>query len=179
MIKYSKTLDYLFTEDEKRQLIALLSESFPGYFHKRIYHKNVPTYRYIVQLENQVIGQVGIEYRVINSKNNGSIEIFGITDLCIKKEFQNQGIGKSLLSIIEEDGKKGNINALILFADNHALYLKEGYRNENVSCKFLAIEDLASVGIIDRNMNHCFLVKTISPHLDFTNDNIDMLGYIF
>lgn len=175
----SKKSDFEVSEKEKKELLKLLSDSFPGYFSSRLYYKNVPTFRLLAKQNDQIIAQLGVDYRVIHSRNNGPLQIFGIVDLCVSKDFQQRGIATQLLSTLEEMATESSIDALVLFADDHRLYQKAGFQNIQVTCRFLAIEELSSICILEKDRGDCFMVKNIKHNLDFKNDQIDMLGYVF
>lgn len=175
----SIALDYQLSKKEQKELLNLLIDSFPGYFANRLYYKNVPTFRLLAKQDNQIIAQVGIDCRVINSRNNGPLQIFGIVDLCVSKDFQQKGIGTQFLKTLEDSATKGEIDALVLFADDHRLYQKAGFQNELVTCRFLAVEELSSICVLEKDRGDCFMVKPIRENLDFKKDQIDMLGHIF
>lgn len=179
MYDFSITSDYRLSQKEQKELLQLLCNSFPGYFNYRLYYKNVPTFRLLVKKNDLLIGQACIDYRVIRSLNNGPLQIFGIGDLCVANDFQHKQIGMRSLSTLENLALEGKIDALVLFADDHRLYRKVGFENERVTCRFMAVEDMSSICILDKEMSDCFMVKKLKLGLDFKNDHLDMLGHLF
>ncbi len=171
--------DYDLSKKEHEELLELLMESFPGYFKDRLYFKNIPAFRVLERVKERVIAHAGVDYRVIHSQKNGPLSIFGIVDLCVCKDHQNKGIAGKIISFIKDLAQKKSIDALVLFADDHPFYLKHGFENNSVTCRFLAIEDLSSVCVLEKDMSDCFMIRSLHTNLSFQNDHIDMLGPVF
>lgn len=169
--------DYELSPQETQELQYLLQKSFPGYFMDRLYHKQIPKFRILGKSGGHIIGHIGIEYRVVHSRKYGPLAIFGIMDLCVAEDYRNKGVGLWLMKNIEERAK--NIDAIILFADEHKLYANHEYLNVNVTCKFLAIEEHESLMIMERSMGDCFMIKCIKDSMDLNGDLIDILGCVF
>ena len=130
--------------------------------------------------DNEVIvGQVGIEYRVIRSRKHGVLHIIGLIDTCVDEEYRNRGIATELLLHLERWAKGKTIDAFVAFADDHRLYTKQGYTAPSVTCRLLAIEEHESVQVIEKTMENCFMIKFLKDSLDMQGDHVDMLGYVF
>lgn len=176
-LQLEQKTDHELSRQDRQELRHLLQLAFTGYFLDRLYHKQIPNFRILAKSEGHIIGHAGIEYRVVHSRKYGALEIFGITDLCVAKDYRNKGIGTRLLKHIEKGAK--NIDAIILFADEQKLYANSGYFRANVTCKFLAIEEHESLSVLERNMIDCFMIKCLKESMDMNGDHIDMLGHVF
>src|SRR3990167_3450268 len=146
-------------EIDRSSLREILNECFPDCFSDRIFHKQLPTMRFIAFYKKQLVGQVGIDHRVI-SVDRHFHHIFGIVDLCVTRTFSRKGIGALLITNLENLAIKCGVNHVMAFADKHELYNKLGYKNVKANCKFLAIEDLSSHSLIERDESKILLIKS-------------------
>lgn len=178
-LTFARKADCELTGPERRGLQKLLQNCFPGYFMDRLYHKQVPQYRWLAKDNGCIIGQVGVDYRVIHSKRHGPLSILGIIDTCVDAEYRDQGIASRLLQHLEHWAEGKAVDALIVFADDHRLYEKLGYCVADVTSRFLAIEEHESVKVMEKEMGAIFMVKFAKHTLDLEGDYIDMLGYVF
>lgn len=156
----------------------LLDLCFPDTFEGRTYYKQLPHFRLLLWKAGELVGQLGVDSRVINIEGN-VLGIFGIIDLCVHPREQGVGIASSLLSKVEEIGRLYHRDHLVLMADRHDLYIRSGFnRVEPALTKWLAIDDRKSVSVIQRDMAGCFLIKPLSTQ-PWPSGEIDMLGYLF
>lgn len=169
--------EYEIKKEEIEPIRFLLESSFPGYFSERIYYKQIPTLRLLASLENQLIGHVGIIHRSITVDVQSTV-IFGIADLCVAKSFRSKGIGALLLNNVEELALKYNIAHILAFGDDARLYASLGYHAyANTKCRFLAIDELRSHSVIEREEPSLF-IKSFKK-MDFSEKLIDLLGHLF
>ncbi|OXS99072.1 GNAT family N-acetyltransferase [Notoacmeibacter marinus] len=160
------------------QIVALLDESFPDTFDGRTYFKQLPHFRYLAFEGETVIGQLGVDHRVIRVGGN-IIRIFGIIDLCVRLAHRGAGLASDLLKQVESLAAASNVDFLVLMGDVDTLYIANGFHHVNPAMtKWLAVEDVESVTIIERDLSDCFLVKPLR-HTRWPVGNIDMIGYLF
>lgn len=178
-IKIYKKHDFELSDSEEASIIHLLSKMFPNYFQNRIFFKQIPTYRLIVEDEGKIIAQVGIDCRVIKASQSGILKTQGIIDLCVDPQYQGKGIASYLLKMIEDNAQKQRVDFIFLFADDHRIYQKNGYQRISVNWRFLAIEALTSVKVINKDLDSCFALKPISSHETLDGQHLDMLGYLY
>ncbi|MBA3814601.1 MAG: GNAT family N-acetyltransferase [Alphaproteobacteria bacterium] len=162
---------------DRDALKKILSKSFPECFSDRIFYKQLPTMRLMAFYEKRLIGQVGIDHRVI-SVDKAPYQIFGIVDLCVTREFRNRGIGATLLTTLENLANQCKVNHVLAFANRQELYQKLEYHQVKANCRFLAIEDLSSHSVIERDESKTLLIKSAVDN-DFTDKAIDLLGHLF
>jgi GNAT superfamily N-acetyltransferase len=91
--------EYELTPGQRELIRALLRESVPGYPH-RSYFKQLPQFRLLLQRDDELVGQVGVEHRVIRT-GDSPLRIFGVIDLCVAPTARSQGLGSRLLGEVE------------------------------------------------------------------------------
>jgi len=57
----------------------------------------------LVWQNQSLVGQMGVEYRVLGSQD-GPLRIFGAIDVCVAPECRNQGIATQMLTWLEHPG---------------------------------------------------------------------------
>jgi len=159
---------------------ALLIKGFPGvYPEDRIYFKQVPQFRFLAfNDENELVGQVGLDYRVMNL-NGKAIRVLGVIDLCVSQNERSQGLGSRLLVEIDTFTIGKNIDFHLLFADNMALYLKNGYKRVENRVKWLKINDESQTtnGIGHEAISE-LMIKEVNE-MRWTEGELDLLGYLY
>ncbi|KZK99124.1 GNAT family N-acetyltransferase [Pseudovibrio sp. Ad26] len=174
---------HVFREDEiDRQreagITTLLDKCFPEVFEGRTFFKQLPHFRLIVEERDEIIGQVGVDHRVIKVGEQ-RLKIYGLIDLCVTEARRKQSLASMLLHTAECMAKRAEVDFIVLMADDDALYQKHGFLHVSPALtKWLAIEDLASVMLLERDLSDCFMVKPIGD-TQRPEGQIDMLGYLF
>lgn len=159
---------------------ALLIKSFPEVYPvDRIYFKQVPQFRFLAYNdENELVGQVGLDYRVMNL-NGKRIRVLGVIDLCVSQNERSQGLGSKLLKEIDAFSIGRNIDFHLLFADNMALYLKHGYKRVENRVKWLKINDeLQMTNGIGHEPISEIMIKEVSEK-SWDEGELDLLGYLY
>jgi GNAT superfamily N-acetyltransferase len=170
--------EYAISAEVCSQLQILLDQCFPDIFERRTYFKQLPHVRLVAMDEGSVVGQVGIDGRIVNVGGT-IVSIFGIIDLAVRPEMRGKRIGTQLLAEAERIARAGEREFLVAMADRHDLYLKEGYvRVQPALTKWLAVEDRQSVELMTRDLSGCFMVKPLAEK-SWPAGTIDMLGYLF
>ena len=100
-MKIERIEEFRITKPIRQSIRELLANCFQEYPAGRIYFKQVPDFRFLVWNKEQLIGQMAVEYRVINIANT-IVRIFGVADLCVDKAYQSQKIATNLLLKLEE-----------------------------------------------------------------------------
>ncbi|MEZ4979944.1 MAG: GNAT family N-acetyltransferase [Chitinophagales bacterium] len=70
----------------------------------------------------QIIGQLGIDFRVMRLNEN-AVNVFGLIDLCVDREFRAKGLAKALLAEFERIARTGSykVDFLFLVSDSRVL----------------------------------------------------------
>ncbi|OKH87724.1 acetyltransferase [Thalassospira sp. TSL5-1] len=170
--------EYEITAQNTTALATLLDNCFPDTFDGRTYFKQLPHFRYLAFDGETLIGQMGVDHRVIRVAGE-IIKIFGIIDLCAAQTHRNAGIATKLLEQLEGLATPSNVDFLVLMGDIDTLYLKNGFQHVTPApTKWLAIEDIETFSVIERDLSDCFLVKPLT-NKHWPGGQIDMLGYLF
>ena len=157
-------------------IAALLECCFDGIHEGSTYFKQAPHGRFIAWDNSKLIGHIGFDFRMKRVGNN-VLPILGVIDLCVRAENRRLGVGRALLERAEiyEKGKSFSL----AMADDRRLYEQTGYSllpHSNTTC--LAIDELKSHSVIERDLSEIFLVKRLSDK-QWPEGKIDLLGYLF
>ncbi|WP_191559533.1 GNAT family N-acetyltransferase [Metabacillus idriensis] len=179
-MKIKRVYDYEIDDALRKNIQELLLECFEDDYPKeRIYFKQLPHFRYLIlNDENQLVAQVGLDYRVMNLNGN-PVTVLGVIDLCVTKEYRSNGLGSLLLSEIEKFSQNKLIDFLLLFADNKNLYLKNGYRSVENKCKWFKIdnENQSTLGLGIEVISE-LMIKELG-NVKWHNGELDLLGYLY
>jgi GNAT superfamily N-acetyltransferase len=163
-------------DDDGPELANLLDDAFPDTFVGRTFYKQKPHHRLLAFEQNRLIGHVGIDLRAITIAGD-IYEIIGLIDLCVSSDARAKSIGSALIRAAEAFGAACDFS--ILFADDHRIYLANGYqRIEPAHTRWFAIDELRSHSVIERDLGDCFMAKSLNAR-PWPRGNIDLLGYLF
>jgi GNAT superfamily N-acetyltransferase len=176
-MRIENILEYEISSDVNKLIIELLVDSFPSSPLDRSYYKILPQFRYLVWVEDNLIGHMAIEHRVINNSGTPA-RIFGIIEMCVASAYRSQKIATTLLQQIEELAIKSNVDFLMTFADDHRLYTRNGYQRVTNICRWMKVHEHQTTGIDERTMSDCMMVKLIGSQ-SWQEGTVDLLGYLF
>jgi GNAT superfamily N-acetyltransferase len=153
-----------------------LDTAFPDCFNGRTFFKQKPHQRLLAFEGERLVGHVGLDFRVINV--GGSIlDIMGIIDLCVAKDWQHNHIGSELMTRAEQLAT--GCDFVILYTEEHAFYEKLAFTAKSPApTRWLAIDELKSHSVIERDLSDCFMVKKLRQKR-WPEGEIDLLGYLF
>lgn len=161
----------------EKNILSLLIESFPDVYPRdRIYFKQMPHFRYLAFDKDILIGQAGLDYRVMNL-NGIVIKVLGIIDICLKKEYRGRGIGSKLLETIECFSIAHKVDFLMLFTDVEAFYTRNGFVSVKNKCKWTKIDEHKTLGIGEEEIKELMIKKTGNKVWEY--GCLDMLGYLY
>lgn len=176
-LTYATHQEYELGPAHREALRQLLQSCFPEYFEDRIFAKQAPHFRRIVTDGERVVGQVGVDHRVVRVGEE-SRSIFGLIDLAVDPAYRGRSIGGRLIEDICELGALHGVDAAILMADDHRLYERHGFQNIAPDCQWFGIHELRSLERMGRNLGDCFMVRTLGER-DWPAGPVDFLGYLF
>lgn len=166
--------------DRRREagLVALLDQCFPGFFEGRTFFKQLPHFRLIAEEQDEIIGQAGVDHRMIKVGDQ-NLRVFGMIDVCVAEAHRNRGIAGAMLQKAEELAKRADVDFMVLIADKGGLYLKHGFRHVSPAPgKWMAIHELASIMMLEKDLPEYFMIKPVGDKT-WAEGQIDMMGYLF
>lgn len=162
----------------ERDLARLLEVCFPGTFEGRTYFKQLPHARLIQRHDGEVVGQLGLDHRVIRVDGD-VLRVLGIIDLCVAPHLRRGGRASALLEAAAQVAAKARAEFTILFADNPGVYARNGYRPvKPAMIRWLAVEDRRSCSVQERDFSGTLMVRPVAG-AEFPRGPIDLLGYLF
>jgi predicted N-acetyltransferase YhbS len=159
------------------ELQGLLSTCFPEFLAERTYYKQVPHTRLLARTGGRLVGQVGIDDRVMRFDDRPA-RVFGLVDLCVAPQARGIGCGRALIRGVEKLARRIDINALVALADRPEIYSAAGFTTCDVDATWLAIHDLRSVSVLNRRLDRVFQVKLLRQDLELPR-RVDFLGHMF
>jgi len=169
--------EFSITNGQQKAIHQLLANCFPGYPKDRTYYKQLPNFRYLAFQEDQLIGHLAVEHRII-AIDQKPFTIFGVVDICVAPRFKGKKLATTLLDHLEKLGREHQIDFVILTASEHQLYLKNGYQLHSHTCRWLFINDHQTLGVKNQHLENTILVKGLGE-LKWSEGTVDFLGEIF
>jgi N-acetylglutamate synthase-like GNAT family acetyltransferase len=159
------------------ELQGLLRTCFPGFLAERTYYKQLPHTCLLARTEGRLIGQVGIDDRVMRIDDRPS-RVFGLVDLCVTPGARGMGCGRALIRGVEKLAHNADIDTLVALADRPEIYSAAGFATCDVDATWLAIHELRSVSLLNRRLDGVFQVRFLRRDLELPR-RVDFLGHMF
>ena len=178
MLSIKTVEEYALTAGERSAIQSLLIESFPEEpsLSQRIYYKQLPQRRVLIELDGSIIGQCGIEHRIIGTPT-GPSSILGVIDLCVSEKYRHQGSASELLQWAENHAARHGMEFILLFASDSRLYETQGYKTQFNTLRWMMIDEHETLGIAEEPVKE-LMIKEIGAR-SWPQGLIDMLGYLF
>ena len=155
-------------ETEVETIKGLLVQGFPDEpcFADRIYYKQIPHCRVLAEIDGIIVGQCGLDHRVI-STSEGPARVFGVIDVCVAKSRRGKGLALEILQWVEELAVRSNVDFLMLFASDPRLYLRAGYQSPKTVLRWVAIDEHECHGVFEeQESGNETRAKTCLPSLE-------------
>ena len=163
-------------QDDGPILAELLDKAFPSVFKGRTFYKQQPHRRLLAFEEERLVGHVGLDLRVITI-GGALYEIVGLIDLCVVTDMRRKAVGSALINASEDVGIGHDF--AVLFADDRRIYEANGYKRITPALtRWLAIDELQSHSVIERDLSGCFIAKPLGSRR-WPGGKIDLLGHLF
>jgi GNAT superfamily N-acetyltransferase len=162
--------------DLGQQVQALLQMCFPGY-PSRTYFKLPPHFRYLAMARGALVGQMGVELRVIRVGRE-VVRTFGVVDLGVLPSERSRGLAARLLSEVTEFARTCGMDFIILFADDDRVYTRNGWTRAGNLCSWVKIHDHTTLGLARAEQTGALMVKAIGPQA-WPEGEVDLLGHLF
>lgn len=170
--------EYSLGAERAEAVRALLHEAFPdvGFTRTRTYLKQIPPRRLLAWDGGRLIGHLGLEHRVIGTED-GPATLFGVLDVCVASDARGRGVASAMLEHVEALGRDHAIDFLMLFATDHRLYERNGYRHEDNVLRWSMIDEHKTLGIDEQPLDE-LMIKPIGAR-PWPAGPIDLLGHQF
>lgn len=163
--------------DIHQSISELLQICFDGYPSDRITYNQLPTFRYLIYFEKNVVGHAAIDHRMIRVGDTLQI-IWGISDFCIHPDHQSKGWGKKLMKKIIKKGKSSEACFLVLTSDDSSFYTKLGFERQNARARWVMIHHDQLFGIHERTLKDTIYVFPLDKN-KWPQGAVDFLGTLF
>lgn len=177
-MRIEQHLEMTISESMDKELTRLLQHAFPSIYPNRRYFKQLPHLRLIAYEDERIIGQVGLDFRVMNMDGD-PIHVLGIIDLCVRDEVRGRGVGRALMEKVIDLGEAYPVDFLLLFADRPDLYEQVGFHKVSNTCTWLQIDDENQTirGIGEASFDE-LMVRAVGDKR-WTEGKLDLLGYLY
>ena len=162
--------------DVRPQVEALLQACFPGY-PSRTYFKLPPHFRYLATARGVLVGQMGVELRVIRVGSE-VVRTFGVVDLCVTPGERSHGLAARLLTEVTELARSCGMDFVILFADDDRVYARNGWARAANRCTWVKIHEHTTLGLARAADTGALMVKATGPR-PWPEGEVDLLGHLF
>ncbi|WP_417380776.1 GNAT family N-acetyltransferase [Gimesia sp.] len=159
------------------KITELRNACFPEDSKPRSYFKQLPHFRYLAYEDGILVGQMGIDHRVI-SVGKSVFSIFGVIDLCISRSYRSRGIASELLEQLSALAEEKGIDFLFLVADDHRLYETHGFQIISTSLTWLRIDEHKNYGVGSERIEKELMIKQTGKKV-WPDEPVDLLGYLF
>lgn len=176
-MKIQRIEEFKINEKQHLEISVLLKLCFSSYPANRSFYKQFPSFRYLAYKEKKLIAHLAIIHRVIKVGEENFV-IFGVSDLCVHPDFQQNKIASILLEELETLGKKHKIDFITLIAHEQKLYKKNEFKVYNNNCRWLIINEKQSLGLAQRNLNNALMIKSLGDK-KWENGMVDFQGCLF
>jgi GNAT superfamily N-acetyltransferase len=154
----------------------LRNDCFPEHKAARSYYKQLPHYRMLKYRNEQLIGHMGLDYRVINVGDT-VYKTLGVIDFCVRKENRGKGIGTSMLTALKEYAKNRDVDFVILISDLSGFYIRNGFQQVVAYGSWLRLDEHKNYGVAFEHLEDLFVMPLGDK--EWKSGHIDWLGYMF
>ncbi|HCH1023369.1 TPA: GNAT family N-acetyltransferase [Vibrio parahaemolyticus] len=164
------------SKEQHNAIEVLRNKSFPEHQVARSYYKQLPHMRALKYKDDQLVGHMGLDYRVV-SVGYEIYKVLGVSDFCVDLRFQRQGTGSAMLSQLSEYASTKDVDFIILISELDDFYVANGYQRLNSLSSWLRIHEHKNYGIAVEQVDDLY-VKSISGKT-WSVGHIDWLGYMY
>ena len=176
-MQIEEKIEYDIAPQLHNEITRLRNDCFPESSKERSYFKQLPHFRFLAYEDGILVGQMGIDHRVI-SVGKSVFSIFGVIDLCISSGYRRRGIASELLEQLSALAKEKGIDFLFLVADDPRLYEKNGFQLISTSLSWLRIDDHKNYGVGIERFENELMIKQTGEKI-WPDEPVDLLGYLF
>lgn len=177
-MKFNLVDEYSLDARLREEIRRLLSVSFPqaSYTRTRTYLKQFPPRRLLASEAGQLVGHLGLEHRAIGTAS-GPQEILGMVDVCVSAPWRGRGVASQMLAWVESLARANRIPFLVLFAEKHRVYERNGFHHASNPLRWTKIHEHQTIGIAEEALAE-LMVKAVGA-APWPDGTIDLLGHQF
>ncbi|KHA61503.1 acetyltransferase [Vibrio variabilis] len=164
------------TPEQHHLIRQLRNDSFVEHQATSSYLKQLPHVRVLEMKGGELIGYMGLDYRVI-SVDGQPLKVLGVIDFCVEKNARGQGIGRQMLQGVEQFARTKQVDFVILISDLKEFYLTSGYQQITATQSWLRIHQHRNYGVAVEELDELY-VKPMSEK-PWPSGHVDWLGYMF
>lgn len=160
------------------EIADLRKACFPELVERRSYFKQLPHFRYLAFSGDRLVGHLGVDFRVV-SIGGLAAKILGGIDLCVAEKHRGGGIGSMLLEKLTSLGAEKGVDFILVFADDHRLYERNGFFLVQADVAWLRIDEHRNYGVASEKIEGELMVKQLGEREWPSGAPLDLLGYLF
>ncbi|CAH6923727.1 GNAT family N-acetyltransferase [Vibrio chagasii] len=164
------------SKEQNQAITTLRNSAFPEHQVQRSYYKQLPHMRALQHHEGQLVGYLGLDYRMINVGGH-AFKVLGVIDFCIAEDVRGKGLGSTMLSELDAYAKERDVDFIILISELHSFYSSHGYNRVVAVHSWLRLNEHLSYGIAVEEVDELY-VKSISG-VSWPSGKVDWLGYMY
>lgn len=164
------------SKNQHNDIEQLRNKAFPDHQVDRSYYKQLPHMRALNYHKDQLVGYMGLDYRVI-SVGTETHKVLGVIDFCIDEAHRGLGIGSAMLSQLSEYACEKDVDFIILISELHDFYCKNNFERIDSLQSWLRIHEHKSYGVAVEQIGELY-IKKISGKSWGVGD-MDWLGYMY
>jgi len=176
-IRIERTEEFLIPAAVEERIAGLLREAFPDYPAGQSFFKQLPHFRLLAWHAGRLVGHLAADHRLI-SNGGAPLRIFGIADLCVRKDYQRRKLASSMLLELENLGKNHAVDFLVLLAKDHEVYEYNGFQSVDNICQWTIVQRFQTYGVARRSLGGSLLVKPLGSKA-WEEGPVDFMGHIF
>ncbi|MGX9523019.1 GNAT family N-acetyltransferase [Vibrio mediterranei] len=164
------------SEQQHKDIEALRNDSFPEHKVPRSYFKQLPHMRALEYVGDDLIGYLGIDYRVI-SVGGSAIKVLGVIDFCVSSNSRGKGVGSSMLNELAVYASTKDVDFIVLVSELDSFYTSNGFACIEATHSWLRLHEHNNYGVAEETVEE-FYFKPVGTKMWPTGD-VDWLGYMF
>ena len=174
---YLQFINEIDVDEELHKLIKKLrNSSFPDHMSEVSYLKQLPHLRCLEHRNGELIGYMGLDYRVVGVGDK-NYKVLGVIDFCVVEEARGKGVGSSMLSRLNSFAETKDVDFIILMAEKTSFYERNGFHRLNVASSWLRLHEYKNYGVAFDHLDNFFVKST--GNKKWPNGHVDWLGYMF
>lgn len=162
------------SKEQHDAITILRNKLFPDHQVARSYYKQLPCMRALKYIGSQLVGYMGLDYRVV-AVGEDVYKVLGVIDFGVDPLFQRQGIGTAMLSGLSDYTSTKDVDFITLLADLHDFYCANGYQQVEAMSSWLRIDEHKNYGVAVEQINDLY-IKPIRGKR-WAGGHLDWLGY--